>query len=212
MNRLLTFGCSNTFGHGLPDCWNKKTKKPGDSPSKYAWPKRLAKKLDLQCENLSRPGASNREIWWRVVNTDFERTDTVIILWTLLYRHCIIDSDNYLEPRHLASWGHHKESRVYSHLMKFSNDLDQEINSKQYMESTNFYLKSKNVSKIYNFGLKKQEWSTEFDWTSVEIKGYAGDVWTGDNQSYKDFALDHLHPGPISHRLLADYIHQFIER
>ena len=30
MNRLIAFGCSNTFGHGLEDCWNYEKKDVGD--------------------------------------------------------------------------------------------------------------------------------------------------------------------------------------
>ena len=44
--KLVTFGCSYTYGHGLPDCIMAKGR-AGKRPSKFAWPYLLAKKLDM---------------------------------------------------------------------------------------------------------------------------------------------------------------------
>ena len=53
-NKLITFGCSNTFGVGLPDCWPNT-----EFPSKLGWAQQLANGVSLPLTNLSRPGASN---------------------------------------------------------------------------------------------------------------------------------------------------------
>lgn len=39
--KLVVFGCSFTFGHGLPDCLDVNKKGPGTLPSKMAWSNHL---------------------------------------------------------------------------------------------------------------------------------------------------------------------------
>ena len=96
MDRLVTFGCSYTYGHGLPDCITDHGG-AGKIPSKFAWPHLLAKKLDKELYNAGIPGASNKLIMDTVINFPFKLTDTVVILWTYLSRHCIL-SHKKLEP------------------------------------------------------------------------------------------------------------------
>lgn len=96
MDRLVTFGCSYTYGHGLPDCITDHGG-AGKIPSKFAWPQLLAKKLDKELYNAGIPGASNKLIMDTVINFPFKPTDTVVILWTYLSRHCIL-SHKKLEP------------------------------------------------------------------------------------------------------------------
>ena len=90
--RLVAFGCSNTFGQALPDVWDykKNVSISKQGPSKYAWPQVLADKLNLECVNLGTPGASNKEVWFHIVNTEFKKSDIVIILWPGRSRWCII--------------------------------------------------------------------------------------------------------------------------
>lgn len=63
MSRLITFGCSYTYGQGLPDCENtvintgiKKFYVNSSAPSKQGWPSILSKRLDLELVNISAPG------------------------------------------------------------------------------------------------------------------------------------------------------------
>ena len=91
MKRLLTYGCSNTYGESLPDCLptgNEKDRMP--PPSQFAWPKVLSQKLRRECVNLSRSGSSNKEIHLRIVETDFKEDDIVVVLWTHHNRSCFI--------------------------------------------------------------------------------------------------------------------------
>ena len=54
MDRLVAFGCSNTYGEGLPDCWVDKNGDPsrtkagfhGPKPSKLAWPRLMANNMN----------------------------------------------------------------------------------------------------------------------------------------------------------------------
>ena len=95
MNRLVTFGCSHTFGQALPDVWDSKKEEHlfHNGASKYAWPQLLANKLNIECVNQGKPGASVKEIWYRVVNFDFQKEDIVIVLYTIEPRSCLIFSD-----------------------------------------------------------------------------------------------------------------------
>ena len=59
---LITFGCSHTYGAGLPDCWIP-NKGHGPKPSNNAWPSVLKQKLNFKSiDNSSRPGSSNKMI------------------------------------------------------------------------------------------------------------------------------------------------------
>lgn len=84
--RLVTFGCSLTYGHGLPDCVGKDKKHPGPMPSKMGWPNKLATFLGLgsKVENISRPGASNNWIWLNAMDFEFSARDLVVFNWTYL--------------------------------------------------------------------------------------------------------------------------------
>jgi len=99
MTRVITFGCSNTFGVALPDVWNyaKKQAITDRGPSKYAWPQLLANKLNSECINLGIPGASNKQIWHTIITTTFHQTDIVIVLWSWYDRWCVLDKkqNNY---------------------------------------------------------------------------------------------------------------------
>lgn len=99
-DRLVAFGCSHTYGHGLPDCYvpimkGKKTvgMQYGPVASNLAWPKLLANLKNIECDNRGVPGASNKEILYNILNYNFTSNDCVYVLWTYLARWCIIDKD-----------------------------------------------------------------------------------------------------------------------
>lgn len=87
MTRLISFGCSCTYGHGLPDCFIPPNK-AGLTPSRLAWPTLLSNKLNLDCVNLSKPGASNLFVLSEILNYEFKGSDTVVVMWTMTERDC----------------------------------------------------------------------------------------------------------------------------
>ena len=106
MSRLVTFGCSNTFGDSLDDTpsdenghiprvdkWNNPIK-----PSRYAWPAKLADRLSIPLVNAGWSGASNKRIWNNMINFSYQEGDIVIVLWTTLGRHTVLHNDNQLYP------------------------------------------------------------------------------------------------------------------
>jgi len=209
MSKLLTFGCSNTYGHGLPDCWDADKKLPTENPSKFAWPSLLAKHMSLVCNNLSRPGSSCKEVWWKIVNTKFDRSDIVIVLWPNLDRSCIIDPENPEFPEHLAHWARTRAGKYFTQLHTFRNAYDREIEGKQQIQLADIYLKNQGVENVYHFITQEDNWSTDFQWFDVEIHGADNQAW---GYRYFDKALDNHHPGIRSHQMLAEYIHKTIER
>lgn len=98
MDKLYAFGCSLTYGHGLKDCWNRRTRTVGDNPSKYAWPQLLANKLGRECINLSMPGASNKEILYTLEKTidQISTNDVVYIKWSYTDRHSMIQPNGHI--------------------------------------------------------------------------------------------------------------------
>src|SRR6056297_1465073 len=100
MSRLITFGCSHTYGQGLSDC-RVNTYEPGPTPSKFAWPQVLADKLNLECVNMSEPGTSPKRNWYSITNFDFNEDDIVIVKWPNPNKTCIIKEDKI---EHLAPW------------------------------------------------------------------------------------------------------------
>ena len=85
MNRLVTFGCSLTYGTALEN--------PRDS-----WPMQLATKWNLGLVNMGKPGSSAKRIWWDILNFKFMKTDTVVVMWTHMDRWCVLkDDDNHIE-------------------------------------------------------------------------------------------------------------------
>ena len=95
IKRLVTFGCSNTFGEALPDKWDYENKRCiyDDQPSKYAWPQKIADILEIDCKNLASPGVSNKFIVNRALETDYQEGDVVIFLWTFFTRTCMFRDD-----------------------------------------------------------------------------------------------------------------------
>ena len=88
---LVAFGDSCTYGHGLKDCIASDGINPGKWPSKFAWPTHLAGEwIDMQVGNLGIPGASNKEIWNKIMNTKLDSNNLVVIGWSLYNRSCVI--------------------------------------------------------------------------------------------------------------------------
>ena len=117
MDNLYTFGCSNTRGDALDDIWDSTTKvsmHQGDGyyPSKYAWPQLLADKLNLNCINCGTSGASNKEIWHKLVTTDINKNDTVVVQWTFIDRYYVIDGKQYNTDNQILPWKGHRPTTM----------------------------------------------------------------------------------------------------
>lgn len=93
MNRLVAFGCSNTIGQGLPDTYDSDR---FNKPSWYAWPALVSKHFGCPVWNRGHGGASNKFILHRLLNTEFEKNDVVVIIWTAFCRSSFIHKNKVI--------------------------------------------------------------------------------------------------------------------
>lgn len=186
--RIIAFGCSYTYGHGLADCLTGDKVTQGPSPSVQAYPATLATHLNCDCINLGKSGNSNKEIWHDVVNFNFQQDDIAIITWTYFSRFCIIKPNTI---RRINPWL--EDSKSY--YMNYSNRHDMMIDFYSRLNHISFYLDSLNV-KNYNFVIEDPEEKTP-EWNRANILGLFGML---------DKADDHCHPGVLSHDKFAGKI------
>jgi len=203
--RLISFGCSHTYGHGLEDCWVPKPrteKTSGPIPSKFAWPQLLSDKLNIENLNLSGPGMSNKEIWWKILNTPLKEDDLVIIQWSFIDRTCIIKHDHTFR---LAYWSTDKYSKQF---FKYIHDkYDMFIDSVLRMNHIDMYLKEKNILSYHcKQPIAFDDYLPSIKWNTVNFLDI--DFHTIRNQY--PAALDGAHPGPLAHIEIADSIYNQI--
>lgn len=199
--KLVTFGCSITYGHGLADCVVNKFE-PGKVPSKYAWPQIVADHLGLSLDNQSRPGASNLEILHKILNYKFKETDYVVVMWTFSNRDYIFGNKNLITQKQsgtqVGSWqtGSLLDSWVAVH-----SESDLATRTWLNVHHANLFLKSMNIP-VYNFFvslkyLKKYKQSfVAVPYSNIKVE----------KLEEIDKALDNLHPGPKSHIAIAGKI------
>ena len=187
MTRLVTFGCSYTYGQALPDCWinnSYKIAKAGPVPSKYAWPALLGKKLNLEVVNLSLPGSSNKKIWHKIVNATLYPDDIVVVAWTHLSRHCLITSKS--QYINIGPW-EDKSPIGDSFFRFFNNNYDLSIDLNLRMSHISQYLCNKNIKNYHLFSVK--------DDVNIELYNNCNLLNVNFQDYHIDKALDNKHPG-----------------
>jgi hypothetical protein len=189
--RLVTFGCSYTYGHGLSDCLDNDGN-PGPTPSKLSFSSLAAKKLNCEYINLGKSGNSNKEIWNDILNFKFQKNDIAITTWTYYSRFCIIKSDSI---RRINPWI--DEEKIF--YMNYSNRYDMILDFFNRLNHSNFYLKSIGI-KNYNYIIENLD-DLEPSWNKIAILGLFEKI---------DKADDGCHPGPISHSIFAGNIYNHI--
>ena len=122
MNRLVTFGCSNTWGQGLVN------------PKEEVWGAVLAEHLGRKFVNVGRQGASNKYIAYSIEQFNFLPNDLAIISWSFLDRYSIIhdDGNEFITDIHPMYTREEETSGVYYHL--FHNDYDSKFINKVFID------------------------------------------------------------------------------
>jgi hypothetical protein len=203
-DRLVAFGCSLTYGYGLPGCYNIRTEDQGIFPSKLAWPYLLAKLLDKKSTNLSDSGCSNKDIWNRVVNFKFKKNDTVIILWTYRYRNSVLKDKHtahYIKPYDVENDIISKN--YYEHIFE---DYDATMMTRLFISQVNYFLKEKNIN-TYNLVIDKVDTNllTLSDNTIPHIPVYFKDFFNNYPKG-----VDGDHPGVEAHADFAKEIYKHV--
>ena len=202
MSRLVAFGCSYTYGHGLKDCWNPKNKRPMPQPSSFAWPSLLAKKLNLDLVNLAVPGSSNKKIWHKIVSFDESLTskDLVVVGWTHLERNCIIASkDKYIN---ISPWD--IDSPLGEAWYRyFNNDYNRNLELNLQMSHVSYLLNSK--------GIKNYHFFSSRDKVIIEKYNQANLLKLNFQDHKTDSGSDNLHPGTKSHARFTKKLYKEIK-
>jgi hypothetical protein len=209
--RLITFGCSNTYGHGLPDC-HIPPNEAGPHPSKYAWPQLLADRRQLECVNLGQPGGSNKLMWWRTVNFEFEPTDVVIYYATEPNRDAILNNaPNDNRANQMGTWSSvDKRVKAFHRYVAQSNSAKTwEYQSYVHIDHAYQHVLRQGVKDIFHFKRnnivfqhKLPKWAT-FKFQPIDIEDMIVDP---------DLALDKSHDGPKSHKQIARRMDKFLPK
>lgn len=202
-NRLIAFGCSMTFGHGLKDCYNVSNRFPSTIPSIYAWPNKLADLLEIDVViNKADSGVSNKYIWHEIVNFKYEPTDIVFVCWTYSDRTCIIDGPDVVkEINNIGPWRQHdkKSMLYYNHVY---DEYDSVIDTNLRVHHSNYIVTNKNI-KIFHTTI--DDFYFQATWNDVQFLQA--------NILQEDYpkALDGTHPGEEGHQSFANKIFKEIQ-
>lgn len=221
---LIAFGCSNTFGHGLPDCTSTDGS-AGKRHSNIAWPTILKEKVDFrQIVNEARPGISNKQIAKRIIEyPNYTKNSIVVIAWTIFARKTIFSDrkkgylhmlpnhtslDKNVLPSVIWNMPDRKQhvNKIRSYYENFHEDFDACFDSFMQMCYIHSFLKNKNI-KSYHLYCEhenvEKEYFDKFLLGGMNIKAYN---WKQDFHIDDGLDKPHPHPGINSHRHFAENI------
>jgi len=179
MDRLVTFGCSFTYGTALEEQTD-------------AWPYVAGKTLSKEVINKAVPGSSNLRILCEVLKFDFKDNDVVVIMWSLPLRDLQFRNNGYQE---IGVWS--KGPQINKMLIDGATE-DYTKKTWVYMQHADLYLQTKNVKYIhYPATLDIMKYQLDF----VNINN----LFLTRTEKIDD-ATDKQHPGPKSHKKQADEI------
>jgi len=200
LSRLIAFGCSYTYGHGLKDCIVF-PHNPGPVASKTAWPNSLGKLLNVdEVINQGEPGASNKFIWKRILDFEYQTDDLVFINWSHFERHCYFrESPN--NDLIMGNWiKKNKPNKAYYKFMYSSLDSTLEFFNRA--DHSKRYLDSLNIKNFHTMLLRDRP-RNALDipkWVSVNLlKTNMSNI----THLYPK-ALDKHHPGQLAHEQFAN--------
>lgn len=193
--RLVFFGDSFTYGHGLDDCLCSENK-PGNCPSQLGWAAQLADMFGTVHVNLSKPGCSNQYIFKLIRETEFQANDLVIVQWSFVDRDFLLMSDESV--RHIGNWMTDFEAKNY---YKAHSDLDITRRSILTIEHAALWLANKNLAWLFLSNI--QITAAKDLITDAETN-----IWF---KSGQDYAADGSHPGQITNTEWAKKIKFYID-
>ena len=102
INRLVFFGDSWTYGHGLSDCNGVIT----PAPSLLGWAPTVSRILNYNYVNLASPGNSNQGIFFDIRRAQLTNEDLIIVQWSYTFRDMLINNDGtvrHIRPKDIDS-------------------------------------------------------------------------------------------------------------
>lgn len=203
IDRILAYGCSLTAGQGLND------------PNK-AWVNLLSRKLNIEVINYGIPGASNKKIWKRILDTDFKTNDAVIVQWSYTSRFCFFNKDNDIDILNAMIYQDETSKDKKKFLTKFYTEYysyyDAAIELLNRANYINYYLKEKNIPVIHNqiYVLEEYDELKTQNWNNVDILN----LFDVDELKHKyPLAADNMHPGEKSNEIISElYYNEILKR
>ncbi len=233
---LITFGCSLTYGTGLPDCLN--TDDGGihiTNPSKHAWPSILGGLLKSKSvTNKSLPGLGCKQVAKTIIDYKYSSNNIVVVLWPDFNRHTIFkDSTShsyknllYMVPSMLTKsmprpfWknremdGFQKDkflNLVKTYYKDYFEEWDSLFENLIRINFVHSYLKDRGIKSYHilsesQYHSESGDYFADFNLKDINLKTFN---WQEDFQI--DDALDkpHPHPGLLSHKLIATNIQKW---
>lgn len=197
LNRLVAFGCSITYGAGLPDYVDPGM--PNFGPSKYAWPALVAKSLNLAVVNKSSLGASNLKILNEILNFDFNSDDTVVIMWSFYQRDMLYYNDKIVEI------GHWVENDIAKSYYEAHSDYDMAMKSAIHIHHADLFLKNKNIKALHLIKNANDDTVLKNLLKDKNLKWFDTTYHDMVNE-YIDLGSDNRHPGLKTHVLMSKII------
>ena len=199
MSRLVAFGCSFTYGHGLADCYETNGDH-GPNPSNTSWPISLGVLLGVdEIINCGKPGVGNKFIWKNILDFNFYDDDIVVILWSYIERYCVFHE--HWVDHFLPSSDRKVNKFYYTHLY---SDLDRVIDFFNRADHIKRYLDNKNIKNFHS--THNLRWYRENDvpkWNTVKL--LSTDMRSLDKKFPR--ALDGSHPGQLAHDQFANDVY-----
>jgi hypothetical protein len=209
MPRLIAFGDSFTYGHGLSDCHIPEKNWQGPMPSKFAWPQVLGDMLGIEVINKSICGSSNIQILKEIlIYENVLPTDIVMVGWTFNLRDCIFKKNVFGVESELRVSAWHDDDTIVKNYFNVHNNHDLAVRAGLYIHHAESYLKTKTDNQ-YHFSALPQKWYNT-DGIPEFIKHPQHFIAGRIIDHSTDMALDNSHPGPISHRQAAEKLYGII--
>lgn len=199
MPKIKAFGCSLTYGDGLPDCSIMKNGKYlcyGEKPSRYAWPSVVAKGLSVDCENYAQPGSSNKQITLEIMNQSYTDTDIILINWSFIERYCIVNrKSEYMQIA--PNFKNNYSSQFTKFHLRFGSHYNQMTDSLIQIKAADSHLK-KFTDNIYHYLTDENQYLDLPEWFDVDVKGYSLETLYS-----RSTGLDGSHPDIDGHAEFA---------
>lgn len=200
MSRLVTFGCSFTYGHGLPDCFIP-PKGFGPLPSRLGWVNQLSEKLNLISYNFGIPGSGNKEILSKILTQNYLENDTVIVGWSQFHRYDFYKHIDDISGYRISDQDIDAILKVDVHNPKYM--ANNRIDNWMCIYFANLFLNSLNIKNYHFLAIHENSKPKPF----YNITNFL-DVEEG--EWALDKALDNAHPGLESNKMLANLLYNKI--
>jgi hypothetical protein len=142
--RLVTFGCSYTYGEGITE---KDLRPHMTIPSKYSWASILANMLNCEVINLAVPASSNKHILYQLTNFNFELDDVVCVQFAYFTRDTLYSENEFI---HLNPGGKEHSDKIKLYYQLY-DDYNLFLNNVLVINSCYDLLQNKNVKYVCRF-------------------------------------------------------------